>query len=312
MVEKTEEPVVEPEVKEEQIDEVKPVTVDDIDSLTPEEVAKVATGEVPVKESTEPEGEPGEKPEEKPEEDAEKKIKAARKSYYKEVSRRKEIELQSKKALKEKELEILRLKAETNQPLTEDEELELIEDDPAAYKEYIKNQTSLNYDTQIKAAEDEIKGIDVETFNQSLQSNVIEFAAKISNVDIDDVMDEDGALNPNVMKFMQSKQYEEVANYIDERFTKNGLIATPEDMEAAYLLKFKDIVFAQAEASAAQSIKQKIKTASVQTSPLNSVAGGKNLDPNDKFENAKPEDLDSWTPEEVMQYEKWLKERVGI
>jgi len=317
---------VEPEAKEpEAIDPGK------IDELSPEEVAKIATGEVPIKEPEakqekpdEPkQGEPAkdENPQEKKQkkwddgltEEEKKIVRGARKSYYKEVERRKQLEIEYQKKLKEKELELLKVKAETQKPLTEDEEYELMQEDPEAYKEYLKAQLSGNPESQLKSVESEINELDRQLFQSQIESNAMEFAAKIANVDLNEIIDEKGNLNENLIKFLQSEQFATVANYIDERFTKHGIVPTPEDMEAAYLLHYKDVVFAQATATATRQVKEKINNANAQTSPLNSATTNSTGDliPDHEFENAKPEDLDEWPPEKVAQYEKWVRERTG-
>ena len=120
------------------------------------------------------------------------------------------------KELKEKELQILKLKAESRKELTQDELDELYAYDREGYDEYITAQAEVDeYKDQIKNVENDIANLGQQAIVETMNDNVSTFVASVLNIDPKTVPDDPMKWPKEIRDFMASDEYAAVAKNID-------------------------------------------------------------------------------------------------
>lgn len=238
-----------------------------------------------------------------------KQVAGARKSYYQEVERRKAVE----KELTELKANSLMKQAELPE-YTADELSELKIEDPDAYVAYqLSKQKAESARQQYQDFKSEQEKRQQEEVKEALKTNVYDFAAQITGKEIIDP----NVLPKEVQEFLASETFGQIAQYLDETQVKLGRIPTPQDMRAAWLYFNEKQLTAEAQAKAAEQLKQNIEKAKKGGSSFDRVppdSTGSRLTRFDKMtatEQAKF--LETAGKEELAEYEKWTaaKETAG-
>lgn len=212
------------------------------------------------------------------------------------------------------ELETLKLRAEANKPLS-DEELDLlIENDKEAAKNYLKNQAAHPQITeQIQQKERELGMAAQEQALQEFQEADVRFQAELAGIKLDDYPE---GLTPEAQieleKAMNTPEYQKVATAIRARIAASGgVLPTFDDIMKEHLYLNKDKILEdhgkRERQKAAETTLTNINQAGKNRSPLSDADTDREGLPVIDYEKITPADQVNWGETEYAAYDKYLQ-----
>lgn len=212
-------------------------------------------------------------------------------------------------------IENLKLKAGSFEPLTAEEEADLIDEDPRAFVDYeLRKRDHSSASERIKTEERLIQTERDDETGNDIFANTVRYIGKMLKIPVTEenlVLSNAASLPKEIQEFGMSDKYVKVRNAVDERFTKRGLIPTADDMEAIHFQLNRDEILSTAKAGAAETLKTNINNAARNTSPLNSVPSSKEAGKSVDFEKMTPADIAGLGEDDYASYEKWANEKVA-